>query len=143
MAEDPRKAFMALSGRLAQGETITDSDTIDEARLDDSDPRKRFIRDSQLLAAGKSLAQVRRLYDAPENETDPRKRFIADSRRLAEGEELATVARRQPAASVRQVRNDAVRRADGGRLRIIGESKEEEDDPRAALLEKLAALARK
>ena len=104
---------MDRSRQLAEGETIHDSDLAETEGFDLGDPRQRFMRDSLLLAEGKSTAEVKQIQrDEEKNGTG------------------------------RQVRCDAFRRDLSGRLKPGQASliKDEDDDPRQALLKKLSAM---
>jgi hypothetical protein len=110
----------------------------------DKDPRKAFIGISQMLADGHPLSEVRQVTDAledPADPADPRQRFIMDSQRLARGESLASVAKSHSGQPARQVRQDDFRMTHDGRLKITDQDQEPEDDPRGALLKRLAALS--
>jgi hypothetical protein len=138
----------------------------EELRLDAKDPRSLFIQCTQFLAEGKRPAQLRDMHrDSLKGETlDHRERFMRDSRRLGEGEvdivflqsadwpkepraqpkigrsvfhhDTAGPGSEQRSATVQGIR---VKREDhGGFLKL----RDDEDDPREALLKKLAALGR-
>ena len=145
MEKNPRQLFMELSNRVAEGETIHDSDLVDVESFDAGDARKRFIRASHLLAEGKTLADIRQIHadEKPKEALDHRQRFIRDSQRLAAGESIVKVAREAKAYARRHVRVDALRFATDGKLnlRMIDDEDEDEKDFRAAMLKRLAAMA--